>query len=127
MEVRVCKNCKRLFNYIYGPELCQQCIKLVPKDDKERIDKKLNAALKPMVREDEEKYVQVKDYIMAHPKATIVEISEANEVAPTKLLEWVRDDRLEFSEDSKDAWFECTNCGAKIKSGRFCNKCKIRF
>ena len=29
MEVRVCKNCRRLFKYIYGPELCPECTKLI--------------------------------------------------------------------------------------------------
>jgi phage antirepressor YoqD-like protein len=126
MEVRVCKNCRRLFQYIYGPELCPDCAKLLPKDEKERVYKKLTATLKPMLREDEEKYEQVKDYIVSHPRATIVEIAKENDIAPTKLFEWIREDRLEFSEDSQYAWFECANCGAKIKSGRLCNRCKTR-
>lgn len=126
MEVRVCKNCKRLFNYIFGPELCQDCIKIVPNEGKEQVSKGLNATLRPLVREDEKKYEQVKDYIMSYPKATIMQIAEANDITPTRLLEWIRDDRLEFSDDSKDAWFECSKCGTKIKSGRLCNKCKIK-
>jgi len=126
MEVRVCKNCKRLFKYIYGPELCQDCIKLIPKEEKERINAALTVALKPMITEDEKKYEQVKDYIMAHPRATIVQISEVNEITPMKLFEWIREERLEFSDDSEHAWFECASCGTKIKSGRLCNRCKIR-
>lgn len=126
MEVRVCKNCRRLFKYIYGPEICQDCKKLTSKEDTEQKSKEPALTLKPLIKEDEAKYEQVKDYIVAHPKATVVQISEANEIAPTKLLEWVREDRLEFSEDSKYAWFECVKCGAKIKSGRLCNRCKIR-
>lgn len=126
MELKVCKNCRRLFQYIYGAELCQDCTKLLPKEDNGRNNKGLNATLKPMIREDEEKYNQVKDYIMAYPKATIIQISEENEITPMKLFEWIREDRLEFSEDSTMAWFECANCGAKIKSGRLCNRCKIK-
>lgn len=126
MEVRVCKNCKRLFKYIYGPELCQECTKLVSKEGNEQVNKEMTATLKPMLREDEEKFDQVKDYIMAHPKATIVQISEANDVTTFKLFEWIREDRLAFSDDSKHAWFTCEKCGAKIKSGRLCNSCKIK-
>ncbi|QHQ60213.1 flagellar protein [Anaerocolumna sedimenticola] len=126
MEVRVCKNCKRLFQYIYGPELCPECTKLVSKEKAEPVNKSLTSALRPMVKEEEEKFEQVKDYIMAHPKATIVQIAEANEITPTKLFEWIREDRLEFSEESKYAWFVCEKCGTKIKSGRFCNHCKGR-
>jgi len=123
VEVRVCKNCKRLFKYIYGPELCRECIKLIPKEE-ERIKAELTAAINPMITEDEKKYKQVKDYIMAHPKATVIQISEINEITPMKLFEWIREDRLEFSEDAEYAWFECASCGAKIKSGRLCNRCK---
>jgi len=126
MDVRVCKNCRRLFKYIYGPDLCQDCIKLVSKGEKEQINKELAATVKPLITEEEIKYEQVKDYIMTHPKSTIIQISETNQITPMKLLEWIREDRLEFSEDSANAWFECADCGAKIKSGRFCNRCKIR-
>lgn len=125
MEVKVCKNCRRLFKYIYGPELCQDCIKLIPIEE-ERIKKELTATLKPLVKEDEDKYIQVKDYIMSNPKATIIQISEANDILPSKLFEWIREERLEFSDDSKTAWFECAKCGAKIKSGRLCTQCKIK-
>ncbi|MDF2539662.1 MAG: flagellar protein [Herbinix sp.] len=126
MEVKVCKNCRRLFKYIYGPELCPECTKLTANDQKEGVNKKPTVSLKPVVAEEEDKFNQVRDYIMTHPRATIIQISEVNDIAPTKLLEWIREDRLEFSEDSQDAWFECQKCGAKIKSGRLCNRCKIR-
>jgi uncharacterized protein len=126
MEVRVCKNCKRLFKYIYGPELCQDCSKLVSKEKLEPVNKEFISILRPMVKEEEEKFEQVKDYIMTHPKATIVQISEANDIMPLKLFEWIREDRLAFSDDSTHAWFTCEKCGTKIKSGRFCNGCKTR-
>lgn len=125
MELKVCKGCRRLFHYIYGPELCQNCIKLGTienKDDKANTSKVI---AKRVVMEDEMKYVQVKDYIMANPGATVAQIAEVNDIAPTKLLDWVRNDRLEFSDSSVDAWFKCEKCGTKIKSGRFCNRCKF--
>jgi hypothetical protein len=127
MEVKVCKKCKRLFNYIYGPELCQDCLKIVPNDDKERIGKELNVILKPKDKEDEEKYDQVRDFVMANPRATVAQIAEVNGIKPSTLLEWVREDRLEFSDNSKHAWFECEKCGIKISSGRLCNRCKIKY
>ncbi|WFR57584.1 hypothetical protein QA584_00435 [Anaerocolumna sp. AGMB13025] len=125
MELRVCKNCRKLFKYIYGPELCPDCSKIVSKEKEEPVNTEKKYLLRPVLREEEEKFEQIKDYILAHPKATIVEISEANDILPTKLLEWVREDRLAFSDDSADAWFTCQKCGAKIKSGRHCNNCKI--
>jgi hypothetical protein len=124
VEIRVCKNCRRLFKYIYGPELCPDCIKLVTEERLEPAGKKLNAAVKPLVKEEEIKYEQVKEYIITHPKASVAQIAEVNDIAPSKLFEWIRDERLEFSDDSEHAWFECEKCGAKIKSGRLCNRCK---
>ena len=126
MEVKVCKNCRRLFNYINGPELCQECIKLIPNEEKRLTDKILAATLIPLVKEEEIVYEQVRDYIMTHPRATVIEIAETNKITPLKLMEWIRQERLEFSEDSKAVWFECEKCGAKINSGRLCNRCKIR-
>lgn len=126
MEVQVCKNCRRMFKYMYGPELCPECIKLTAKDETTKFSKDSTAILNKMLTQEEEKYDQVRDYIMLHPKATIVQISEENGISPMKLLDWIREDRFEFSEDSKDAWFVCIGCGVKIKSGRYCNSCKIK-
>lgn len=124
MEVRVCKNCRRLFKYIYGPDLCPECAELVQMERNEQSDVKVRKAINPLVHEEEAKYEQVRDYIMAHPKATVSQIAEANDIIPAKLFEWIRDERLEFSADSENAWFLCEKCGAKIKSGRLCNHCK---
>jgi hypothetical protein len=124
MEVRVCKNCRRLFNYIYGPELCQNCIQLVTQEQHITENKKAIPSIKPLVYEEEAKYEQVRDYIMSNPKATVTQIAAANDVSPTKLFEWIRDDRLEFSDESEYAWFECEICKTKIKSGRLCGRCK---
>lgn len=122
MEVRVCKNCRRLFKYIYGPELCQECSNLLSETKSEP---KESNKIKPVVKGEESKFLEVRDYIMARPNASISQIAEDNDILPSKLLEWVREERLEFSEASADAWFNCEKCGAKIKSGRLCNRCKI--
>ncbi|NLK27815.1 MAG: flagellar protein [Clostridiales bacterium] len=126
MEVRACKNCRRLFKYIYGPELCPNCRILISKDNDKNTNNDVKISLKPMIQEEQEKFTQVRDYIMANPKATIMEIAQANGVSANQLLEWVREERFEFSEESKFAWFQCEKCGVKIKSGRLCNLCKIR-
>jgi uncharacterized protein len=128
MEVRVCKNCRRLFRYIYGPELCPTCSKLVINEknesDKESDKKERTSLLRSPVKEEEEKFEKVKDYIMTHPKATLLQIAQENDILPMKLLKWIREDRLAFSDESEHAWFTCEKCGKKIKSGRFCNMCK---
>lgn len=150
MEIRVCKNCRRLFKYIYGPEICPDCSKVIAEDKREQSDRKdqdnltdqgnidlhntqepvasksLNPLINPHLKEEETRFDQVRDYIMFHPSATLSQISEANDVLPNKLLEWIREERLEFSDDSEYAWFTCEKCGTKIRSGRLCNRCKTK-
>lgn len=124
MEVRACNKCRRLFRYINGPDnLCPEC-RQISSEIGQELMQETKAILIPMNSGDEDKYRIVKDYIMLHPKASIAQISEANEISITKLYEWIRQDKLEFSEDSKFAWFECEVCGAKIKSGTLCWRCK---
>ena len=103
MDVKNCKNCKRLFNYLGGEQICPAC--------KEEL---------------ENKFSQVRDYVWDHKNATMEEISEENEVSVKQIKQWVREERLVFSDDSAMG-IECENCGAIIKSGRFCDKCKAEM
>lgn len=140
MQVKVCKNCRRLFNYVYGPDLCPECIRLaegekeaspeqeIASDSGSTVNISSNKGLpssgKNMLKEEKEKFEQIRDYIMMYPKATVAQIAEANDIAPAKLFEWIKNERLEFSDNSRHAWFSCEKCGAKIQSGRLCSRCK---
>ena len=102
MEVRNCRGCNRLFNYVGGAYLlCPAC--------KEDLDNK---------------FANVKKYIRENPKATMNQISEDNDVTVKQLERWVREDRLVFADDSPIG-IDCEGCGAMIKSGRFCNNCAL--
>lgn len=103
MEVKTCKQCKRLFNYLAGPPICPGC----------------RANL-------EEKFVQVKEYVRDNPHAGITEVAEANEVAANQIRRWIREERLSFSEQS-GVGLDCESCGAIIKSGRLCEACKSKL
>ncbi len=103
MEVRNCKGCGRLFNYIGGMPLCEACRK-----------------------ELEDKFQQVKDYIYEHKGADINEVAEKNDVSVQQLRQWVREERLEFSESSQ-VGLACERCGAMLRSGRFCKACKDKL
>ncbi len=100
MDVRTCRNCKRLFNYLSGQPICQACAEKL-----------------------EEKFKVVKDYVRDHPHATLKEVAEENEVTVKQLKTWVREERLKFSDDSP-VGIECMNCGAMIKCGKYCETCK---
>lgn len=100
MNVRNCKKCGRIFNYVLGPVICPRC--------KEGM---------------EAKFQEVKSYIREHQGADIKEVSEECEVETNQIRQWIREERLQFSDDSPIR-IPCESCGAMIKSGRFCDKCK---
>jgi flagellar operon protein (TIGR03826 family) len=102
MEVRNCKQCGRLYNYIGGSyrNLCPDCIRLV-----------------------EDKFEGVKQFIEEHKTATMPQIAEHCEVSTRQIEQWIREERLCFADDSPIG-IACESCGAMIKSGRYCDKCK---
>ncbi len=105
MEVRNCKSCGRLFNYIGGAykSLCPACIESL-----------------------EEKFQEVKKYVEDNPGACMNEISEKLEVSTKQIEKWVREERLCFSDDSPIG-LECEKCGKMIKTGRFCDLCRVEM
>ena len=74
-----------------------------------------------------EEMIQKIDKIFAlwqeHPGAGIREVSDACEVDPSLINQWLREERLELVEGSGIV-LHCETCGAVIMSGRFCQKCK---
>lgn len=100
MEVRNCRGCGRLFNYVQGQQLCPAC-----------------------VADLEEKFQQVKMFLRENPNAPLNVVSEENDVSVKQIKQWVREERLTFTEES-NITLECESCGAKVLTGRFCAKCK---
>ena len=102
MDVRNCRGCGRLYNYIGGSyrNLCPDC-----------------------VRKLEEKFDIVKDYIEENHSATMNQISEDCDLSVRQLEKWVHAERLCFADDSPIG-IPCENCGKTIKSGRYCEACK---
>lgn len=100
MEVRSCRSCGKLFNYIQGPPICPACKKAL-----------------------EAKFAQVKDYVREYDQATVKQIAEDNDVSIKQIKQWIREERLSFTDNSP-VGIECENCGAMIRTGRFCEKCK---
>lgn len=102
MDVRNCRGCGRLYNYIGGSyrHLCPDCIRKL-----------------------EDKFDVVKEYIEENKNATMSQISEDCDVSVRQIEQWVRDERLCFADDSPIG-IECENCGKMIKSGKYCDSCK---
>ena len=103
MNVRNCRTCGRIFNYIAGPHTCPSCREAL-----------------------EEKFQEVKEYIRSHKGAGIHEVAEACGVEPSQIHQWLREERLEVTEDSP-IQLNCETCGAYIRSGRFCDKCTLNM
>lgn len=102
MDVRNCKSCGRMFNYIGSPT-CPTCEK-----------------------ELENKFQEVRKYVREHKDATITVVAEENDVSVNQIKRWVRQERLAFT-DASQVGLECENCGAMIRTGRFCDNCKAKM
>lgn len=101
MNIRNCRSCGRIFNYVAGPIMCPSC--------REGLEKK---------------FQEVKEYIREHPGVTIPEVSEVCDVEPSTIRQWLREERLELSESSP-IYLNCESCGALIRCGKYCEKCKL--
>lgn len=102
MDVRNCRQCGRLYNYVGGSyrNLCPDCIKSI-----------------------ENKFEEVKAYIEENRTATISDVSSDCEVPVKQIEQWIREERLCFADDSPIG-IECEVCGKTIKTGRYCDSCK---
>ena len=103
MDVTTCSRCGKLFNHISGPRICPVCLK-----------------------EFDDKFPEVKKYVYEHPHTGIAELSEAMNIPAKQIKRWIREERLSFADDSP-VGIECENCGAMIKTGRFCDACKSKL
>lgn len=103
MEVKNCKGCGTLFNYIGGAPLCANCQKDL-----------------------EEKFDLVKQYIYDNPGANISQVADDNEVTVSQIKKWVREERLEFTESSS-VQLDCESCGKPVRTGKYCPACKDKM
>ena len=103
VDVINCKGCGKLFNALTRVRLCPNC----------------QAKL-------EDKFQEVKKYINENPGSTIDMVSQECDVPAKQIKQWIRDERLTFSEESMQG-IECEQCGAMIRSGRYCDACKTKL
>lgn len=99
MDVRNCKKCNNLFNYV-GDPLCPACAK-----------------------EMEDKFMGVREYIRENPNVPMTVVAEENDVPIQQIKKWIRQERLAFSKDSGIS-IDCEKCGKPILTGRFCKECQ---
>ncbi len=107
MDLRNCPKCGKLFVYTTR-NLCPQCLK-----------------------EDEEDFDRVREYINNNPQATIEEVSEGTGVTPRRILEYLKEGRLMLQSNNTNIILRCEMCDEPILTGRLCPNCskklKTRF
>ena len=103
MDVRNCRRCGKIFKYIAGPMICPAC--------KEEFERQFHV---------------VKDFIRNNKEAGIADICEQCGVTENQIKQWIREERLVFGDDSP-VGIDCEGCGATIKGGRYCEKCKLEL
>lgn len=101
MDLKTCQNCHRLFTSVSGSFMCPNCSALV-----------------------EDKFKEVKQFIRSNPEATSYQVSEACDVSLQQVREWIKEERIEYRQQSAKIGIECEKCGVTITSGRLCEKCK---
>lgn len=97
LQYKQCKYCGTIFQSAGGNE-CPRCMK-----------------------EKEEKFTVIKEYLYKNQGASVAEISAATGVDEKLILYFLRDGRLEMM--AADGSLVCEKCGTPIKSGRLCKKC----
>ncbi len=98
MDIRNCTRCKNIYQYD-GFKICHNCR-----------------------RDDELDFQKVKEYLEEFPGANISNVVENTEVKTRKVIEFLKEGRLEI-EGGGDIVLECETCGVGIKTGRYCDKC----
>lgn len=99
-NINVCVRCGMLFESFYGRTACPSC-SLV----------------------EDQQFVLVRRFIRENKEATIQTIVEACGVKPILLIEWIKDERIELTEESGST-IACEQCGRQIRKGKFCEACK---
>ncbi|HZK43212.1 MAG TPA: TIGR03826 family flagellar region protein [Syntrophomonadaceae bacterium] len=92
---------------------CPKCGRLFAADGR-------NVCRKCQQAEDDE-FTIVRKYVRDNPGASVFEVAEATGVEEEKILQFLRDGRLESR--GMTVIFRCTRCGVEIKEGKYCNSC----
>jgi flagellar operon protein (TIGR03826 family) len=100
-DVRNCRKCGKIFNYIGGQPICPVCKQL-----------------------DEDDFKKVKEYLYKNPGATVSQISTELDISVEKIKRFLKEGRLEIIGDDGNMILECESCGKAIKTGRFCHECE---
>jgi len=98
METKNCPRCGKVFVKIREP-ICDPCVK-----------------------EEEAIFEKVRAYVKENANSTVKDVAEACDVLPKRILQYIREGRLEAAPGMKGD-ITCSKCGKPILKGRMCEKC----
>ncbi len=99
INYKTCSRCTGIFVY-RGSKMCDKC-----------------------VREVDDMFVKIRDYIYKNPDATVVEVLESVPAATEQdILNFLKEGRLEMKDASSA--LKCEKCGVPVSTGRLCEACK---
>jgi uncharacterized Zn finger protein (UPF0148 family) len=90
---------------------------------------RLNKPICPACEKEEEKaFDELRDYLDKNPDQPMAVVSDATGVPMRRILQYIRDGRLEMSVGiADDNPLKCVRCGAPILIGTYCTPCQIRY
>ncbi len=98
MDIRQCSRCRSLFQY-RGNHMCPECVRQV-----------------------DELFTKVRNYIYEHPSALMAQIIGETGAEEADINTWLRDGRLILDKNSA-ALINCEICQKPIVTGRYCDDC----
>jgi len=99
MSLRNCPKCGKLFVFTTR-NMCPDCVK-----------------------EENDEFALVKEYIREHEKATIDEVSEATGISTSKILKFLKEGRLILNPSNVNITLTCERCDEPILTGKYCQRC----
>lgn len=100
-DVRNCRKCGKIYNYIGGSPICPVCKQL-----------------------EEDDFKRVKDYLYENPGASITQVSTELDISVEMIKRFLKEGRLEIVGECANMILECEICGKSINSGRYCAECE---
>ena len=100
-DVRNCRKCGKIFNYIGGVPICPACRE-----------------------KEEEDFQRIRKYLYENPGAALTQVSTELDVSVETIKRFLREGRLEIANDDGNLLLECEHCGRSIKTGRYCQDCE---
>lgn len=70
---------------------------------------------------------KVKRYLEENGPRNAFEISEATGVSRTKIMDFIRDGRVEVAQDQTEEKHYCASCGVVLEFGIYCPECAKRM